>query len=169
VKIFQGRIIEVEVETVELPNGSSLELEIVRHPGGAAVVALDERMQVCLLRQFRPALGAWLWEIPAGKIDDDEPPFETARRELAEEAGLAAGRWVELGSMVSSPGVFTERVHLYLARDLSAVPDTPHPAEIFELHWVPLHDAVERARSGAITDAKSALALLRAAASLDIV
>ncbi|MGE0371755.1 MAG: NUDIX domain-containing protein [Gammaproteobacteria bacterium] len=168
-KIFQGRIIEVEVETVELPNGSSLELEIVRHPGGAAVVALDERMQVCLLRQFRPALGAWLWEIPAGKIDDDEPPFETARRELAEEAGLAAGRWVELGSMVSSPGVFTERVHLYLARDLSAVPDTPHPAEIFELHWVPLHDAVERARSGAITDAKSALALLRAAASLDIV
>ena len=167
-KIFQGRIIEVEVETVELPNGSSLELEIVRHPGGAAVVALDERMQVCLLRQFRPALGAWLWEIPAGKIDDDEPPFETARRELAEEAGLAAGRWVELGSMVSSPGVFTERVHLYLARELTAVPDTPHPAEIFELHWVPLHDAVEQARSGAITDAKSALALFRAAASLDI-
>lgn len=165
-KIFHGRIIEVEVETVELPNGGSMELEIVRHPGGAAVVALDGQDRICLLRQYRPVLDGWLWEVPAGKIDDGDPPLATARRELAEEAGLAAARWEELGHMVSSPGVFTERVHLYLARDLTAVPDTPHPGEIFELHWVPLRDALAQARGGAISDAKSVIAIFRAAALL---
>lgn len=167
-KIFHGRIIEVEVETVQLPNGSNLELEIVRHPGGAAVVALDGEARVCLLRQYRPVIDDWLWELPAGKIDDQEPPFTTAQRELAEEAGLAAARWEELGSMVSSPGVFTERVHLYLARELSEVPDTPHPSEIFEVHWLPLHDVLARARNGTITDAKTVIGVCRAAAVLGL-
>lgn len=165
-KIFRGRIIELEVETVELPNGTTLELETVRHPGGAAVVVLDGQGRICLLRQYRPVIGDWLWEVPAGKIDDGEPPLATAQRELAEEAGLAAARWEELGYMISSPGVFTERVHLYLARDLAAVPDSPHPSEIFELHWVPLPDALAQARSGAISDAKSVIAIFRAAALL---
>lgn len=167
-KIFRGRIIEVELETVVLPNGSTLELETVRHPGGAAVVALDAQERICLLRQYRPVIGDWMWEVPAGKIDDGEPPFATARRELAEEAGIAAARWEELGHMVSSPGVFTERVHLYLARDLTAVPDTPHPGEIFELHWVPLRDALAQARGGTLSDAKSVIAVFRAAALLGI-
>jgi 8-oxo-dGTP pyrophosphatase MutT (NUDIX family) len=167
-KIFHGRIIEVEVENVELPNGSSMELEIVRHPGGAAVVALDEEFRICLLRQYRPVLDDWLWEVPAGKIDDGDPPLATARRELAEEAGLAAARWDGLGHMVSSPGVFTERVYLYLARDLTAVPDTPHPGEIFELHWIPLRDALAQASGGGISDAKSVIALFRAAALLGV-
>lgn len=167
-KIFHGRIIEVEVEIVRLPNGSDLELEIVRHPGGAAVVALDGEARVCLLRQYRPVIDDWLWELPAGKIDDQEPPFTTAQRELAEEAGLAAARWEGLGSMVSSPGVFTERVHLYLARELSEVPDTPHPSEIFEVHWVPLYDVLARARNGTITDAKTVIGVCRAAAILGL-
>jgi len=167
-KIFHGRIIEVEIETVVLPNGSTLELEIVRHPGGAAVVALDAQRRICLLRQYRPVLADWLWEVPAGKIDDGEPPLATAQRELAEEAGIAAVRWDELGYMISSPGVFTERVHLYLARDLAAVPDTPHPGEIFQLHWVPLRDALAQVRSGVVSDAKTVIAVFRAAALLGI-
>lgn len=167
-KLFHGRIVELELETVELPNGSRLELEIVRHPGGAAVVALDEERRLCLLRQYRPVIGDWLWEVPAGKIDDGEAPLETARRELAEEAGLAAARWDGLGHMVSSPGVFTERVHLYLARELSAVPDTPHPGEVFDLHWVALRDALAQVRAGAIADAKTAIAVFRTAALLGV-
>jgi 8-oxo-dGTP pyrophosphatase MutT (NUDIX family) len=81
-------------------------------------VALDQADQVCLLRQYRYATGGWLWELPAGKIDDEEPPAQTARRELEEEAGREAADWRELGCMHSSPGIFTEVVYLYLARDL---------------------------------------------------
>lgn len=167
-KVFQGRIVEVEVGSAELPDGGRLELEIVHHPGGAAVVALDEHMRVCLLRQYRPVVGVWLWELPAGKIDAGEPPLETARRELAEEAGLAAAQWVELGSIVSSPGVFTERVHLYLARGLSPVPAAPEPGELLEPHWVAMSDALARARTGEIEDAKTLIGLFRAAALLDM-
>lgn len=164
--MFRGRILEVNVERVRLPNGRTANLEIAHHPGGAAIVALDSERRVCLLRQYRHAAQDWIWELPAGKIDDGEPPLATAQRELAEEAGLAAARWEELGYMISSPGVFTERVHLYLARDLAAVPDSPHPSEIFELHWAPLPDALAQARSGAISDAKSVIAIFRAAALL---
>ena len=88
--LFQGRVVDVAVETVELPNGRRVELEVIRHPGGAATVALDEQERVCLLRQFRHAGGGWLWELPAGKIDPGEEPLATARRELEEEAGVRA-------------------------------------------------------------------------------
>jgi ADP-ribose pyrophosphatase len=166
-KIFSGRIIDVDVEKIELPNGSVMELEVVRHPGGAAVVALDDKDRICLLRQYRPAIDDWLWELPAGKIEDGESPLTTAQRELAEEAGLAAARWEELGCILSSPGVFTERVHLYLARGLSPVADTPHPDEVFELHWIALREAWLQARDGIIGDAKTVIALFRAAARLE--
>ncbi len=102
--IYQGRVIELALETVELPNGDQVELEIVHHPGGAAAVALDEQDRVCLLRQFRHASQGWLWELPAGRIDAGELPFDTARRELAEEAGLQAVDWTDLGPMHSSRG-----------------------------------------------------------------
>jgi len=88
--VFTGRVIEVNIERVELPNGTTASLEIIRHPGGAAVLALDAETRVCLLRQFRHAAGGWVWELPAGKIDNREPPLQTAQRELEEEAGMAA-------------------------------------------------------------------------------
>src|SRR6188768_2292505 len=102
---FKGRVIEVNVERVQLPNGSVADLEIIHHPGGATVVAINERREVCLLRQFRHAASGWLWELPAGKIDNREPPLETAQRELEEEGGVTARRWESLGDIVSSPGV----------------------------------------------------------------
>lgn len=165
---FTGRIVALDVERVTLPNGVEAELEIVRHPGGAAVVALNEADEICLLRQYRYAAGGWLWELPAGKIDHREPPLETARRELAEEAGVQAREWTFLGEMVSSPGVFTEVVHLYLAQGLSAVPAGGEPEEVIEIHWVRFADALRRAVRAdrgehAIRDAKSALGILRAA------
>lgn len=162
--IYRGRIVELDVESVVLPNGSRLEMEIVRHPGGAAVVALDADGRVCLLNQYRHAVGGWLWELPAGKIDHREPPIETAVRELGEEAGVTASRWDELGDVISSPGVFTERIHLFLARDLQRAPASPDADEVFEVHWLPFAEALEWARSGDIVDGKTVIGLLRAEA-----
>lgn len=159
---FRGRILEVNVERVRLPNGRVADLEIAHHPGGAAVVALDDRQRVALLRQYRHAAGGWLWELPAGKIDNREPPIETARRELAEETGFVAARWTALGGIFSSPGVFTEIIHLYLARALSSVPAAPEIHEVFELHWLAFPEALERAANGEISDAKTLAGLLRA-------
>ncbi|MEJ2345560.1 MAG: NUDIX hydrolase [Gammaproteobacteria bacterium] len=167
-EIYKGRIIELTVDAVELPNGHRAELEIVHHPGGAAVVAVDAEQRVCLLHQYRYAVGGWLWELPAGKIDHPEAPLSTAQRELAEEAGVAAQRWQPLGSMISSPGVFTEQVYLYLAQQLQPVPAAAEDHEVFEVHWRPFSEALEDAVSGVLTDAKSVIGLLRAAACLGI-
>jgi 8-oxo-dGTP pyrophosphatase MutT (NUDIX family) len=164
--LYQGKIISLDVEQVELPNGVQTQMEIVRHPGGAAVVAIDDKQRTCLLKQYRYACDAWVWELPAGKIDDNEEPLLTAQRELQEEAGRRAAQWQSLGHMISSPGVFTEVVHCYLATELS-VCDTEHEAEeLIEIHWMPFEEAFERAIDNRINDAKSVIGLLRAQAFL---
>jgi 8-oxo-dGTP pyrophosphatase MutT (NUDIX family) len=161
-RVYAGRVVTLDVEVVSLPDGEEVELEIVRHPGGAAVVALDAEGRVCLLRHYRHAAGGWLWELPAGKLDGGEAPLLTARRELAEEAGVSAGLWTGLGTVISSPGVFTEIVHLYLARGLSPAVAAPEPGELFEVTCTPLGDACRRALEGDITDSKTVIGLLRA-------
>lgn len=164
--VFQGKVVDVGLERVRLPTGRDVELEVIRHPGGAAAVAIDDRGRVCLLRQYRHVAGGWLWELPAGKIDLGEPPAATAERELAEEAGLVAASWHPLGHMHSSPGVFAEVIHLFLARGLSEV-DLGHEAdEVIEVHWVALADALARCADGTITDAKTLIGLYRADAIL---
>ncbi len=161
--LFQGKIVDLLLERVQLPNGQQAELEIVQHPGGAAVVALDAQKQVCLLRQYRPVVGAWLWELPAGKIDDREDPLVTARRELREEAGMQAQRWEALGQMYSSPGICTEVVYLYLAQDLTPVPTQQEALEIMEIHWIPWKEALAWCQDGTITDAKTLIGLRQTA------
>ena len=160
-QIFNGRIIKLEVEKVELPNGSVCDMEIIRHPGGSAVVALDIENRVCMLKQYRYVVDDWVWELPAGKIDDQEPPFETAKRELEEEAGVIASQWDELGYMISSPGVFDEKVYLYMAQDLRKVKQQPEEHEVFEIHWVDFEEAMEWAYNGKISDGKTIVALVR--------
>jgi 8-oxo-dGTP pyrophosphatase MutT (NUDIX family) len=162
--VFEGRIIRLNIETVKLPNGQVAELEIVHHPGGAAVVALDSEGRVCLLRQYRHAAGGWLWELPAGKLDNGEAPLLCAQRELEEEAGMRAADWQSLGKIVSSPGVFTEVIHLYLARALTAVPTRMEEHEVIEVHWLPWAKAQHMARTGEIEDGKTLAGLLRAQA-----
>ena len=159
--VFQGRVIDVAVETVELPNGRQAELEIIRHSGGAAVVALDRQERVCLLRQFRHAANGWLWELPAGKIDPGEEPPTTAARELVEEAGVSAAELTDLGIMHSSPGVFTEVIYLYLAQGLEAQESNHGQDELIEIHWLPLNQALDWCNDGTITDAKTLIGLYR--------
>ena len=166
--VYRGKIVELYLETVTLPNGAQAELEIVRHPGGAAVVALDRDNRVCLLRQYRHAVGDWLWELPAGKLDPGEGPFVTAQRELEEEAGLRAARWESLGKIISSPGVFTEIVHLFLARELASVPTSVEEHEVFEPHWIAFEEALEWAATDKLMDAKTIVGLLRARRRLEL-
>ena len=161
---FTGRVVQVDVEDVTLPNGHVSTYEFVRHPGGSAVVALDDQRRVCLLRQWRPAMNEWVWELPAGKRDHGEDPAETARRELAEEAGRVATRWTDLGSNYPSPGVFCEVLYLYLAEGLSNTHTALEPGEVLEVHWVPLAEACAQALDGRLRDAKTIIGLLRAAA-----
>jgi ADP-ribose pyrophosphatase len=164
--VFTGRVITVSKGPVPLPNGTTAEYEIVHHPGGAAVVAVDEHNRVCLLRQYRPAASGWVWELPAGRLEPGEPPAVTASRELVEEAGREAADWQDLGLMLSSPGVFDERIHLYLAQRLSAVPERHEAHEVLEVHWVDLPVALGRALSGELLDSKTIVGLVRAAARL---
>jgi ADP-ribose pyrophosphatase len=161
---FRGRVITVTTDEVVLPNGHRALLEVVHHPGGAAVVALDSKRQVCLLRQYRYVADGWIWELPAGKLEPNEPPLQTARRELIEEAGVSANHWESLGSVLSSPGVFGEVLHLFFASEIEPSTAAHEHSEVIEVHWVPFTEAYEWAMNGTIRDAKTVIGLARAAA-----
>ncbi len=166
--VYQGKVLKLNIERVELPNGTVAELEIAHHPGGAVVVAVDADDRVCLLRQFRHATGGWITELPAGKIDNHEPPLECAMRELAEEAGVKARRWEPLGQFFSSPGVFTEVIHVFLARDLAPCEAAPEQHEVFETRWIPLGEAVSLASNSGLQDAKTIIGLVWAQTRLQL-
>ncbi len=159
---FRGRIISLTTDEVRLPNGHLASLEVVHHPGGAAAVAIDAEDRVCLLRQYRYVADGWLWELPAGKLEPNEPPLVTAQRELIEEAGVSARDWLSLGSYLSSPGIFTEVLHLFLATGVEPAAVAHEQAEVIEVHWVPFNEACGWAESGRLRDGKTAMGLLRA-------
>lgn len=164
--LYQGRIVSIGYEKAVYPDGREVPMEVVHHPGGAAAVAIDRDHRVCLLKQYRHVAADWLWEIPAGRLGEEPTPLDTARAELAQEAGLAAARWDSLGAIRTSPGVFTEVVHLYMARDLTPTERAHEAGELIEVHWLGLEQAVNRALAGDLVDAKTVVALLRAAASI---
>jgi 8-oxo-dGTP pyrophosphatase MutT (NUDIX family) len=160
--IHSGRIIDVSTERLRYANGREYDLDFVRHPGAAAVVAVDDADRVCLVRQYRHGVTDFLWEIPAGKLDPGEAPQVCAVRELAEETGVAAKRWTPLGQFLPAPGIFTEVIHLYLARDLEVGPPAPDADEELEIQWLPLQDAMDMVLRGEWNDGKTALGLWRA-------
>lgn len=162
-KVYDGRIVHLEVERVTLPNGVDVDLEIIRHPGASAVVA-EEDGAVILIRQYRYAGDGYIWEVPAGTLQPGELPDACARRELAEEAGVEASEVVLLGSILTTPGFCDERIHLFLARGLRAVA-TRHDhdeviTDVSRLQWPAVLGMI---RSGEIVDAKSLVALYHAA------
>lgn len=162
--VYHGRVVTLHVDSVELGNGRTSEREIVEHPGGSGILALTEKEEIFLVRQYRYAFHCFLDEIPAGKREHGEDPFVTARRELKEEIGASAGRWVELGSSLSSPGCFTERIFLYAAFDLEMGAQQLDPDESLSVRRVPFEEAYRMVMDGKILDAKTQLAILKYAA-----
>ncbi len=167
--VYDGRVISLHLDTVAMPGGGDSEREVVRHPGAVAVVALDDDDTVVLVRQYRHAVAAYLWELPAGLRDaDGEPPLETAKRELAEEALLAADRWSLLTTTFSTPGFCDELVLVYLAEGLSDVarPEgftVEHEELDMTVERVPLAEAVQRVFDGSIRNSAAVIGLLAAA------
>ena len=173
-EIYDGDVVHLEVDRVRFPDGSEGELEIVRHPGGAAVVPLRQpdgeagaEPSVLLLRQYRYAAGGHIWEVPAGKLSDGEDPEACALRELEEEAGVRAGSLRRLTSILTTPGFADERLHLFLATELEDVATAHEDSEFIERREMPVSRALEMVESGDIEDAKSVAALLYAARFTD--
>ncbi len=157
-----GRVIQVSTERLRYANGREYDIDFARHPGAAAVVAVDGNGRVCVVRQYRHGVEDFLWEIPAGKLDAGEPPEVCAVRELREETGVEAARWTSLGLYIPAPGIFTEVIHLYLARDLHIGAASPDADEELEIKWLALDEAMGLVLRGEWNDGKTAMALLRA-------
>ncbi len=162
-RIYGGRVVDLRLERVRLPNGAETELEVVRHTGASAIVPLTEGGDVLMVRQYRHAAGGWLLEIPAGTLEGGtESPEACAHRELAEETGFRAGRLTPLGWIWTTPGFTDERIWLFLATELERGEASLEPDEALTVERVPLDAAIERVHSGEIRDAKSICGLLRA-------
>jgi ADP-ribose pyrophosphatase len=155
---WQGRYIRLRVDEVERDDGHRSTREIVEHPGAVAILAWDGA-RLAMVRQWRHATGAALLEVPAGTLEPDEAPATTARRELAEEVGLAAATWVEGPRFYTAPGFCTELMHLYLATDLSEATADADEDEQLEPSWMTLADALAAIDDGRIEDAKSMAAI----------
>ena len=160
--VFKGRILDVREDTVSLPNGKTASREIVRHPGGVGILALDDENNVLTVTQYRYAYGKLLVEIPAGKLEYGEDPREAGIRELREETGATAGRFEPMGELYPSPGYCDEIIRLYLARDLTFGDTDPDEDEFLTMQRIPFAEMVEKALSGELTDAKTVAAVLKA-------
>ncbi len=160
-RVFEGTIVSVRLDEVEMPSGRRVVYEIVEHPGAVAMVPVTEEGTVLLVRQFRQAVGGELLEVPAGTLEAGETPEACAARELAEEVGSAAARWEPLARFYPSPGLLTEVLHVYLARDLRPV-RAEREEEDLRVVTVPLGDARRRIDTGEIRDAKSIIGILLA-------
>jgi ADP-ribose pyrophosphatase len=166
-RIFTGRVVSLDVDTVQFPNGNTGNIEMLRHPGAAAVVpflddpaAADPR--VLLIRQFRHATSGYLWEIPAGLRNGDETPAAAARRELREETGYLCDHLEPLTTFWTTPGFTNERIDLFLATGLVPGDSAREDDEVIELHEVRWSEALRMVRAGEIDDAKSVIAILYA-------
>jgi ADP-ribose pyrophosphatase len=169
-QIYRGRIVDLRVERVTLPNGTVVDLELIRHVGASLVAAADEGGQTVLIRQYRHATGGYIWELPAGLLGPGEAPAACAARELREEAGLAADEVRHLGTIFTTPGFTDERVHIFLARGLHEVGHARDPDEVIaEIARVPMAEALAMIRRGEIVDGKSIAGLYLAAAAIGVV
>ncbi|RWR15034.1 NUDIX domain-containing protein [Siminovitchia fortis] len=159
--IFEGKIISVQVDEVELPNGKLSKREIVRHPGAVALIALTDENKIVMVEQYRKPLERSLLEIPAGKLEPGEEPAATAERELEEETGYRAGKMEYISSFYTSPGFADEIIHLYLATGLEKVenPADGDEDEFVELFELTLEEALECIRNERIYDAKTVFAV----------
>ena len=158
---FKGEIINLRVDTVKTPSGNTATREIVEHPGGVCVVPLDENNNVIMEWQYRRPFDTNLFEIPAGKLMVGEDPLECGKRELEEETGMCAKKYIYLGKMYPTPGFCGEVLHMYLALDLYEGKKNPDEDEFIETERVPLDVLVDKILSGEIIDGKTCLAIMK--------
>ena len=161
--LFRGLVVNIEHMEVKVGEKGWHPYQIIRHPGGVAVVPLHEDGTVTLIRQLRPAVEEVMLELPAGRLSPGEPPESCGRRELLEETGLSAEKFQSLGSIHPTPGICDERIHLYLATGLTQGASDQEAYEDIETIRIPFAEALALAESSAITDSKSVVALFRAA------
>ena len=164
-RIHKGRVIDLDVDTVRFPDGSTGQLEMIRHPGAAAVLPFASDPEgpdptLLLIKQYRYAAGGALIEIPAGRLNPGEDPKGCAQRELLEEVGVTAGRIERLTTIWTTPGFTDERIHLFWAADLKTGQHAREPDEFIEVTPTPLSQALTLIRDGGISDAKTALSIL---------
>lgn len=159
-RIYDGRIIKLRVDDVVHDNGHVSAYEIIEHPGGVCVIARPQPESIVLVRQYRPAIGRAMWEVPAGKLDPGESPEACAARELREETGYVAGSMRLLCRIYSAPGFCDELLYLFEARDVAAGPTQPEPNEDIEVATFRLDDALALAANDELPDAKTHVALL---------
>ncbi|MBO86588.1 MAG: ADP-ribose pyrophosphatase [Deltaproteobacteria bacterium] len=162
-EIFSGRIVQLGIETATLPNGRTVDLEVIRHPGASAVVPLHADQTVTLVHQYRHAGGGMHYEVPAGVLEAGEAPALCAARELSEEVQLRAARLIPLSTIHTTPGFTDERIHLFLGLDLQPTSDAPEDDEYIRVVRMPLQEALSMTQDGRITDAKTICALHLAA------
>ncbi len=159
--IHQGNLISVFKQKIDLPEGKHTFYDIVNHPGGAVIIAINEQKQVCLITQGRPAVNSTIWELPAGCLEPGEAPLITAQRELEEETGWKAADWTELGSIVTTPGFCDEVLPLYAAQHLTRTQTNFDAEEQIEIHWLSMSQVEEMVADGTINDAKTLSLLYR--------
>jgi ADP-ribose pyrophosphatase len=164
-RLYSGRIVNLDRDTVRFPDGSLGQLEMLRHPGASAVVPFldhpgDADPRVILIRQFRHAADSYIWEVPAGRLDAGEPPETCAHRELEEEAGMKAATLEHLTTVYTTPGFTDERIHLFMAWDLSRATQRREPDEFMEVQERRWSHIGRMIRSGEIKDGKTLVALL---------
>jgi ADP-ribose pyrophosphatase len=162
---YKGRVINVYRDTVEEPNGLIFKRDVIRHNGSVVVLAIDESIDpkdpiIILERQYRHAVGEFLLELPAGRIEPNEPPLTAAKREMIEETGYRANSWKLLTRYFASPGFLGESMHIYLARGIRAGEAQPEPDEQIEILQIPLSEAMKLIASGKIHDGKTLIGLL---------
>lgn len=157
--LYTGKVVTLNIETVALPNGLTIDLEVVRHPGAAAVVPITEDGSVVLIRQFRHAAGGFIYEIPAGKLHSGEDPRSCATRELEEEIGYKPGQLMLLSSIFTAPGFTDEVIHVYKATGLTKGRQHLDRDEVLEVVEVSLEEAIGMIRAGTIRDAKTIVGL----------
>jgi ADP-ribose pyrophosphatase len=157
--IHEGRVFKLIKENITLQNGVTINLEIIRHPGAAAIVPLFSNHTVILIKQYRHAIGDFIWEIPAGTLSQSETPLQCAKRELIEETGFSADAWKELGRITPVPGYSDELIHIFMATHLAPAKQKLDKDEILNVHKVKLDDAMKMIYKGKIQDSKTISAL----------
>ncbi len=158
--VHVGRRIRVEVDTLTTAAGKTIRRDAIRHPGAVVILPVLDAERVVLLRNFRFVIGETLWEVPAGTVEPNEPVEVCARRELTEETGYTAAKWRSLGFLYASPGLLDEKLHLFVAEELTPGVAKPEPDEQLEPVVVRLDEAIRMCRDGTIRDAKTITSLL---------